>query len=69
LVRDQVPTGYKLVQRELHACNGLQPWITSRPHDHITMVSGMGRLVKPCAYGAPQAASGLDQPPHPGARL
>src|SRR6267142_184737 len=41
-------------------------------HDHrdmITIVSGMGRLVKPCACGAPQAASGLDQPPHPGAGL
>jgi hypothetical protein len=29
-VRDHVPTGYKLVQRELHACNGLQPWIKAR---------------------------------------
>jgi len=32
----------------------------------MTMVSGMETFVKPCAFGAPQAASGLDERLHPG---
>src|SRR5206468_8078014 len=74
------PTGYKFVRRGSHVLNGLQPWIqyqSSRKQGNNdeyrhalktrSNVSWMETFIKPCTFGAPQAATGLDKHLHPGA--
>ena len=36
---------------------------------HGRMISWVETFIKPCAFGAPQAATGLDKHLHPGGRV
>jgi hypothetical protein len=51
-----------------HSCPSTDE-VTYGLSDTIRMISWVGPFLKPCAFGAPQAALGLDQRPYPAVRV